>query len=409
MADALLNNNSAYTTVRAAYAQALGASAVDTIDLSSFCQGGVAYDTLVADNAYKDQFTKALLAEHLKTIYLSSDYSKEYEDPFYEDYEKFGAIVQMVSAKAPAVQESHAWKEFVSGTSTAGEYVLFIPELTSAYVGKSTTWELPFCVTDEQWNVAFKNEAELSQFNSFIQMTIKNAITQHLSDCNKLNVAHFMAEKIHYAGSLGATGVHKIDLRALYESETGDQTITTAAAFMADDACMRFAAEKLDEYVGYLTAQSTLFNIDGEEHFTPKSRQVLEVLQRFESRMKSVSYADAYHMDFVSLPGHLTVPYWQGFGTNTGAIGFDNVSQIKVKTASGDTVTQKGIVAFLADKWAIMHTIQSRRTAVTRFDPEAVTQYYMQHKDLRWNNLQMPAIVFTVEDKPSNNSETKKK
>ena len=376
-ADKTLNNNSAYTTVRAAYAQALGTAAVDTVDLSDFCQNGVAYDTLIADNAYKDQFTKALLAEHLKNFYMSSDYTKEYEDPFYEDSEKFGAIVQMISAKAPAVQESHAWQNFVSGTSTAGEYTIFIPEVTSAYIGKSTTWELPFAVTDEQWNTAFKNEAELSQFNAFIQMTIRNAITQHLEDCNRLNVCHFMAEKIHYAGSLGATGVHVVDLRALYVAETGDSTITTAEEFLADDKCMRFAAEKLDEYSGYFKAQSSLC---------------------FESRMRSVSYADAYNMEFVTLPNHMTVPFWQGFGTNTGAIDFDNVSKIKVKTASGDTVTKSGIVAFLADKWAIMHTIQSRRTAVTRFDPEALTQYYIQHKDQRWNNLSMNALVFTIED-----------
>lgn len=408
MADALLNNNSAYITIREAYAQALGDHAVGTIDLSDFVSGGVAYDTLIADNAYKDQFFKALLAQHVKNFFLETDYSEIYEDPFYEDAEKFGAIVQMVSAQAPAVQESHAWREFVSGTSTAGEYVIFIPEVSSAYIGKSTSWELPFAISDEQANTAFKNEAELSQFNAFIQLVVKNAITQHLEDCNRLNVAHFMAEKIHYAASLGATGVHKVDLRALYEAETGDSTITTAEAFMADDKCMRFAAEKLDEYSGYFRAQSELFNISGKTKFTPKSRQVLEVLQRFESRMKSVSYADAYNMDFVKLPGHLTVPYWQGFGANTGAIDFDNVSTIKVKTASGDTVTQSGIVAFLADKWAIMHTIQSRRTAVTRFDPEAVTQYYIQHKDQRWNNLEMPAIVFTVEDKPAGNESKRK-
>lgn len=408
MSDALLNNNSAYTTIRAAYAQALGDHAVDTVDLSDFCQNGVAYDTLIADNAYKDQFFKALLAQHVKNFFLDSDYSEIYEDPFYEDAEKFGAIVQMVSAQAPAVQESHAWREFVSGTSTAGEYVIFIPEVSSAYIGKSASWELPFAISDEQANTAFKNEAELSQFNSYIQLVVKNAITQHLEDCNRLNVAHFMAEKIHYAGSMGATGVHKVDLRALYEAETGDSTITTAEAFMADDNCMRFAAEKLDEYSGYFRAQSELFNISGKVKFTPKNRQVLEVLQRFESRMKSVSYADAYNMDFIKLPGHLTVPYWQGFGTNTGAVDFDNVSTINVKTASGDTVAQSGIVAFLADKWAIMHTIQSRRTATTRFDPEALTQYYIQHKDMRWNNLQMNAVVFTIEDKPTNNESKKK-
>lgn len=398
MADVLLNNNDAYLTVRAAYEQALGDGAVDTIDLSDFCQNGVAYDTLIANNACKDQFFKALIAQNLKTVFLSSDYSQEYEDPFFEDAEKFGAIVQMVSAKAPAVQESHAWQEFVSGTSKVGEYVVFIPEISSAYIGRSTTWELPFALSDEQTLTAFKNESELSQFNAFIQMTIKNAITQHLEDCNRLNVAHFMAEKIHYAGSQGATGVHVINLRALYEAETGDTTITTAEEFLADDKCMRFAAEKLDEYSGYFRAQSTMFNIDGEEKFTPRSRQVLQVLQKFESRMRSVSYADAYNMEFVKLPGHMTVPFWQGFGSNAGAVDFDNVSAIDVKTASGDTVKKSGIVAFLADKWAIMHTIQSRRTAVQRFDPEALTMYFMQHKDQRWNNLSMNALVFTIED-----------
>lgn len=366
--------------------------------MSDFCQNGVAYDTLIANNAYKDQFFKALIAQNLKTVFLSSDYSQEYEDPFFEDAEKFGAIVQMVSAKAPAVQESHAWQEFVSGTSKVGEYVVFIPEISSAYIGRSTTWELPFALSDEQTLTAFKNESELSQFNAFIQMTIKNAITQHLEDCNRLNVAHFMAEKIHYAGSQGATGVHVVDLRALYQAETGDTTITTAEEFLADDKCMRFAAEKLDEYSGYFRAQSTMFNIDGEEKFTPRSRQVLQVLQKFESRMRSVSYADAYNMEFVKLPGHMTVPFWQGFGSNAGAVDFDNVSAIDVKTASGDTVKKSGIVAFLADKWAIMHTIQSRRTAVQRFDPEALTMYFMQHKDQRWNNLSMNALVFTIED-----------
>ena len=45
-----------------------------------------------------------------------------------------------------------------------------------------------------------------------------------------------------------------------------------------------------------------------------------------------------------------------------------------------------------------MHTIVNKRTAVTRFDPEAVTQYYNQNTDRYMNNLTMPAIVFVLED-----------
>lgn len=399
MDDATLNNNSVYTLVRSAYAQAVGASAVATEDLKDFCETGVAYDTLIADNAWKDNFTKALLAQTVKNFYLDSSYREQYKDPFYQDSRKFGAIVQMISAEAPAVQESHAWKTFVSGTSTVGEYTIFLPAVTTAYMGKSASWELPIAITDEQWNTAFKNEAELEEFVAFIMLTVDNAIVQHLEDCNGMNRNNFIASKIAYAGSQGATGVHEIDLVALYRAETGDTTITTKEEFMADDKCMRFGAETIDKYMGYLSKMSTLFNIDGQKKFTPKSRMVCQVLQHFESRMKSASYADAFNYDFVKLPNHETVPYWQGFGTSaSGVVDFDEISAIKVKTADGDTVAQDGIVAFLCDEWAIMHTILSNRVAVTRHDPEALTQYYYQFRDQRINNLNQNAVVFVLKD-----------
>ena len=399
MAEAYLNNNSVYTLVRSAYAQAVGSNAVATEDLSAFVEKGVAYDTLIADNAWKDNFTRALLAQTVKNFYLDSSYREQYKDPFYQDSRRFGAIVQMISAEAPAVQESHAWKTFVSGTSTVGEYTVFLPTISTAYMGKSTSWELPIAITDEQWDTAFKNVDELEEFVAYVMLTVDNAIVQHLEDCNAMNRNNFIAEKIHYAGSLGATGVHVIDLVALYRAETGDTTITTMEEFMADDKCMRFASEKIDLYMGYLTKMSTLYNIDGQKKFTPKNRLVCQVLQHFESRMKSVSYSDAFNADFVKLPNHEAVPYWQGSGIGTGGvIDFDEVSAIKVKTTSGDTVSQTGIVAFLCDEWAIMHTILSNRVAVTRHDPEALTQYYYQFRDQRINNLNQNAVVFVLKD-----------
>ena len=399
MAEAYLNNNSVYTLVRSAYAQAVGSNAVATEDLSAFVEKGVAYDTLIADNAWKDNFTRALLAQTVKNFYLDSSYREQYKDPFYQDSRRFGAIVQMISAEAPAVQESHAWKTFVSGTSTVGEYTVFLPTISTAYMGKSTSWELPIAITDEQWDTAFKNVDELEEFVAYIMLTVDNAIVQHLEDCNAMNRNNFIGEKIHYAGSQGATGVHVIDLVALYRAETGDTTITTMEEFMADDKCMRFASEKIDLYMGYLTKMSTLYNIDGQKKFTPKNRLVCQVLQHFESRMKSVSYSDAFNADFVKLPNHEAVPYWQGSGIGTGGvIDFDEVSAIKVKTTSGDTVSQTGIVAFLCDEWAIMHTILSNRVAVTRHDPEALTQYYYQFRDQRINNLNQNAVVFVLKD-----------
>ena len=411
MSDKVLNNNACYSLIRSAYAQALGSAAVATEDLSDFIEKGVAYDTLIADNAWKDQFTKALLQQTVKNFYLDTSYREVYNDPFYEDASRFGAIQSMISAEAPAVQESHAWQTFTSGSSKVGEYTLFLPEISSAFIGKSASWELPVCITDAQWDPAFKSAAALEEFVSFIMMTVDNAIVQHLEDCNSMNRNNFIGEKIAYAASVSATGVHVIDLVALYRAETGDETITTAAGFMSDDKCMRYAAETLDKYMTYLTKQSVLFNIDGKKKFTPKSRLVCQVLQHFESRMKSVSYSDAFNYDFIKLPLHDTVPYWQGFGlasATTGAIDFDEISTIKVKTAGGDTISQSGIVAFMCDKWAIMHTIKDDRVAVTRHDPEALTQYYYQFRDQRWNNLQQNALVFVLNDVSAQNNSKKK-
>lgn len=400
MADKYLNSNSIYTLVNSAYAQAVGSSAIATTDLKDLVETGAAYDTLISDNAWKDNFTKALLQQCVKNFYMDTSYREEYQDPFYQDSRRFGAISQMITATAPAVQESHAWQQFVSGTTQVGQYTVLMPSVSSSFVGKSSSWELQVTITDEQWDPAFKSVGDLEQFVAYIMMVVDNAIVEHLQDLNKLNVANFMAEKIHYAGTVSATGVHLIDLRALYESETGDQTIDTAQKFMADDKCMRFASETIDKYSGYLTSQSVLFNTEGKNKFTPRSRQVCQVLQYFESRMKSVSYADAYNLEYVKLRNHMTVPNWQGYGVqaSTGAVDFANVSTIKVKTSSGDTVTQSGIVAFLADEWAIMHTILDQRVAVVRHDPEALSSYFYQFRDQRVNNLGQNAIVFIVAD-----------
>ena len=46
----------------------------------------------------------------------------------------------------------------------------------------------------------------------------------------------------------------------------------------------------------------------------------------------------------------------------------------------------------------IAYCMGSERVAVTRFDPEAVTQFYFQFRDQLYNDLTLNGIVFTVED-----------
>ena len=201
-------------------------------------------------------------------------------------------------------------------------------------------------------------------------------------------------------------GIQVLKLRTLYNAEMlPGSSVASAAAFMADPDCLRFMNRKINEYVGYMKEQSSLFNVDNEVKFVPDDRLVVEVLNYALQASESVMQADAFHDNYVKLGGNFKkVSAWQGLGDgNLGdkfAISFAEASKIDVLVddgSTGTTVSQSGIVAFACDKYAIMHTIRSERVAARNFDPEALDMYFYQFRDMYMNNLSLPAIVFVVD------------
>ncbi len=91
----------------------------------------------------KEQFTKALINRLVKNMFTDAEYRGGFDDIFFEDSEKYGAIVQTISIDMPDVQESHAWREITSGVTTAGTYTLFTPIINAKIFGKSVSWEIP--------------------------------------------------------------------------------------------------------------------------------------------------------------------------------------------------------------------------------------------------------------------------
>lgn len=393
----MANNNVAYEAVRAAYVQIVGKDAVDTINTQGIIDAGVASNLF---ETQREPFTKALIEQCAKTLFTDERYTPA-KDPFFMDERRFANVLQIVSAEAPAVQESHAWRSFVSGTSTAGQYTLFLPVLEARLYQQTVSWELPIAITDEQWDDAVRDGAGMEQLFDYIMLVISNAVDMHREDMNGLNRNNFIAEKIQYAGSEGATGIHKVNLLEEYNRQRGG-SIATVAEFMADAEALRFAEKTIELYAEYLKKPSALFNTSGSVKFVPEKRLVLQMntafLKAYEENALSVTFNDRY-ISFVNAGNYDSVPMWQGFGVteeSVKAADFSEVSKIAIETANG-TVTQSGIVGFLCDSWAIMHTIRKQRVAVTRFDPEAVTQYYYQNRDAYCNNLGLPAVVFTIE------------
>ena len=395
-----INNNQAAEVIKAAFKQATGSTALDTLDLEGIIDAGK-FGEFTPE---KEPFTKALIAVLTKNWFTDSSYRSQYKDPFYEDAERFGAIIQAISIEVPEVTESHAWKDFSPVVdpstgevtyATAGIYNVYVPVVDTKYYTKSISWELPIAITNEQWDVAFDNTSEALSFVSYVLMCVDNAIVIHLENMNNASRNDFIAEKVNYATTQGATGVHVINLVEEYQKSQAEPADMTAEAYLNSTDALLNGIEVLMNHIDLLRKPTRIYNTEQKLRFTPDERLVVQVLSQYENRLNVVGRSNIYHDELVALPGHEKIPYWQAPGLVNA---FADVANINVKTASGDSVDVDGVVAFVADKWSILHTIRNKRVASTYFDPEDLTQYYNQFRDQYMNNLTMNAIVFVVQD-----------
>ena len=515
-----LNNNDVDAILNEAYAQATGQKDVGALTLKDIIDAGSSDGgTLVGK---KEQFTKALISLWAKNIFTDRE-ANELDDPYFVDSREWGAITQVISAQAPEVTDSHAWKEFTSGSSTVGSYTVYLPIVSTKYYGKTNSWELPITISYEQYADAFTGAEGFNAFRSYITLVVRNAIKKHRKDMNDANRNNFIAQKYYYANhviqrgvfecqvthvaaandviticghaitwvSSGATGqqinlpasdtaakevaalvtylngltsgqpsyftwsaksghtdtlvatqkssavyakdvtvtlsegatmtvgdvstvteivnpvgIHVLKLRTLYNAEmTPASQITSKNAFLKNPDCLRYMNRKINEYIGYLSEQTALFNTENEVKFVPEDRLVVEVLNYAVQASESVMESDTFHNNLVSLGNNYKkVACWQGFGDGErdekAQIGFNDTSSINVVIddgSSGATISLSGVVAFACDKYAIMHTIRSERVAARNFDPEALDMYFYQFRDMYMNNLSLPAIVFVVD------------
>lgn len=394
-----LNNNQAKTIVNEAIAQSTGSKVIATLDLQEIVDNG--NDSTIVGS--KESFTKSLINVISKNWFEDSSYRSEYSDIFFEDSAKMGALTQMVSVESPEAQESHAWKDFspvtLEGNTTyaeAGVYKLYLPVVHSQVYGKSISWELPIAITDEQWDTAFTSVDELKQFVNYVFMVVDNAIVMHLENMNNSNRNAFIAEKFLAQESLEVKGIHAVNLIAEYQSTLETKSNMTVEQFLNSDDALQWCSEYMKNMITLLKKPTRLFNTAGRLRFIPNNRLVFQLNSLFKNRVERKAYTNAFNEEFVKLPLHDVVPFWQAVGN--GAT-WEECTSIDVKVTSNNAPVKKAnIVGLLADKWAIVHTIKNHRVAVTRFDPEAVTQYYNQFRDSYMNNLTMNAIVLYLSD-----------
>lgn len=391
----MLNNNQINSVLNTLYTEMTGKEVSTPISTKDFIDSGNSANEILQS---REQFTKALINRLMYNMFTDAEYRGGFDDEFFENSEKYGAIVQIISVEVPEVQESSAWQNFGTDVTSIGTYKVYLPIVDVKIYGKTVSWELPITITNVQWDTAVKSESELKTFINYIFLAMKNKISVHLESINMTNRNNFMAQKIKYQNENATKGAHVVNILKLY-NENVDSTVKTASDFMAKPDALRYASKILGLYMDYMRKATTLFNTDEKVKFIPEDRFVCQILSDFKATMDSVALSTTFHDKFVELPYHKAVPYWQTPNvTNGEVLNFDSVSSINIKLDDETTIEKSGIVAFMCDKWAIIHTIVEHRIATKYFDVEALTNYYYQYSDKYINNLGLNACVFTIED-----------
>jgi len=316
-------------------------------------------------------------------------------------------VLQVIDIESPAATESHAWKDFSPNTSTnpptyatVGTYQVVPSTLHTKYYPKSISWEINLWINEEQMSDAFRSAGELQTLVDRLYLSVDNKMAEHKENLTATNRNSWIANKLIYAASPGAKGIHKVDLLGKFNAERGG-SLTTIDSFLKSPEALRFASAQMILYSQYLRKQSSLFNVDGLVKFCPRERMVVEILSAFENAINEVALSTTFHDELVAMPKHISTPAWQGLGVDdavagTSAAAFDQVSKIDVSVDAGD-IEQAGIVGLIVDQYAIMNSIRSERVAHQHFDVENLDMFSFQQRSSYINNMAQPGVVFTIE------------
>lgn len=399
-------NEDIHIPLQMATNQILGRGNFSPITLRGIIDSGQLWDF-----ALREQWVKTLTGMHIKDMYTDRPYKDKRNDVFYEDAARFGAVSRIISMEMPDLIENRSWINVTSGVTQIGSNTIYLPIVDQQLYGATDSWGVSIAYTGNQLDAAFESEAGLLEFDSYVKLMAQNAIEIHRATMNGMNRNNYISAKIALRSQPHKVNV--VNLVQEYQRDHGNVAMTKAEFLSSADA-MRYSVKTFKKYKDLLHQMTTMFTTktDSRGKFIPEERFVFQVLSDFEGRMDAEVYSTTYHEMFVKLPFYRSVTSWQalhGDEVNT-TLTFDTLSSIDVIDSENNATTQSGIVGFMVDKWAIMHTMVQNRVGYQRDDIKNISMYDYQFTDRYMNNLTLPGIVFLVEDyTPSNAKKTIKK
>ena len=382
-----------YNILNTMTAESLGDSIVVAEDLSNIVDLGTAFE----DKVGYDNYVKSLVDHIGRVVFVDRIYGGRAPSVLRDAWE-YGAIFEKISTILPEAQENEMW-ELQDGQSY-DPFIFKKPEALAKFFADRVTYDTQLSITNVQVKGSFTNVNQMNGFMSMLYNVIDNSMTVKTDALIMRTINNMVGETLYNEFNNGAygsgSGVKAINLLYLY-NQTLPQDVDplTADEFIRSPEALRFASFTMKNYVDRLKVMSTLFNIGGQERFTPEDRMSIVMLSEFANAVGTYLY-DAngqFLTDSIKFPDAETVTYWQSSGR---AYDFDDTSAIKITTSGSHSIDATGILAVIFDRDAL-GVANVERSVDSAYNPKArFTNMFYHYTAGFWNDLNENFVVFYV-------------
>lgn len=378
-----MNIKQVYKILNDVAKSALGEGAINIVDSKDLVSLG---NEVLSSTTNTENFLNVLVDRIGRTIVSNRSYSANLKALINDSF-TFGAILQKIYVAPLKASESKQWG--LTDGNSVDQYVISKPTVRQKLFNKVSTWEVDVTIPDFQLSSAFNSAEQMTAFIDAIFTAVRNSMEIYLESL--ANIAYSTAIAMRVVDTKVNAGITAIDLLSAYNTMSG-LSLTRAKA-LHDTEFIKFATRLINLTMKRMGEMTTKYNSEGYARFTPVDRMRVVMLADFESSVSSYLQADTYHDEYLSIPNHSTVMFWQGNGVD---MTFDNTSKVNIMTPDGYTVVQDGVVCMLADEESIGLTYDNQRVRSVRNEKGEYTNYFYKADMGYFFDASENLVIFTI-------------
>ena len=299
----------AYAYINAIHDQATGETTLAPLNHEQFVS--IAQKTLAAGY---EKVLNAISTVLSRTLVAVRPYERKFAD-LEATSERWGGWVRKINFGDIEVEEDKGYAA-VDGATIDPFEINHAPVLETNYLG-ADAWQMHHTVLKDQLDAAFKGETELMDFVNGLALHIQNQREQNLENFARQTLVALMLGR---KASETANGDSVVHLVTEYNTATGGSY--TLQDLMKPDMIRGFYQFVIGRVAGIsrmMTERSQLFQnkVTGYKinRHTPRADQRVYLLASVMETIATQVDSNTFNDEFLRLPEHETVSYWQAIDT----------------------------------------------------------------------------------------------